>query len=290
MEASQAQERQRAETQIGSPDRLGERLIVPAKRRVRARDLPGEASVIRVLAARDFKVKYKQSLLGPLWLVFQPLALLAAFLIAFRGIGNAHTSSVPYAVFTLVGLTAWSFFSASMTIGTNSVITNVAFVRFTPCPRPAFPLAAIIASLPSFAVTGTGALVAAAITGDLSARAVLLPAALAWLLLLTAGVIGILASLAVRYRDIISALPFVLQLGLFITPIGYSLAGLSTTVRILVDLNPLTGLIEAMRWMVFRTYYPSLGSVAVSLVATPIIALASWLIFSRLETTMADDI
>ena len=74
----------------------------------------------------------------------------AAFLVAFRGLGNVQTSGVPYVVFTLVGLSAWSFFQASMTIGTASVITNVAYVRFTPCPRPAFPLAAIIASLPSF--------------------------------------------------------------------------------------------------------------------------------------------
>jgi lipopolysaccharide transport system permease protein len=177
-----------------------------------------------------------------------------------------------------------------MTIGTNSVITNVAYVLFTPCPRPAIPLAAIIASLPSFAVTGTGALLAAAATGHLSPRALLLPAGLAWLLLLTAGVIGISAALAVRYRDIISALPFVLQLGLFVTPIGYSLAGLSTTVRILVDLNPLTGLIEAFRWMLLSGYYPSLGSIAVSLVATPVIAAVGWLIFSTLETTMADEI
>lgn len=290
LEASQAQGRHRTGAQTGSPDRPDERLIVPAKRRLRARELPAHASVIRVLATRDFKVKYKQSLLGPLWLIFQPLALLAGFLIAFRGLTNVQTSGVPYAVYTLVGLSAWSFFQASMTIGTASLITNTAYVRFTPCPRPAFPLAAIIASLPSFAVTAAGAVVGAAATGHLSPRVLLVPAALAWLLLMTAGVIGISASLAVRYRDIISALPFVLQLGLFVTPIGYSLAGLSTTVRILVDLNPLTGLIQALRWMVLSGYYPSFGSIAVSLVATPIIAVASWLLFSRLETTMADEI
>ena len=290
LEASQAQERDRAKAHVGHLDGLTERIIVPTRRRLRARDLLQDASVIRVLAARDFKVKYKQSALGPLWLLFQPLALLAAFLIAFRGLGNVQTSGIPYAVFTLVGLSAWSFFQAAMTIGTASVITNVAFVRFTPCPRPAFPLAAIIASLPSFFVTAAGALIAAAVTGHLSPRAVLLPAGLAWLLLLTAGVVGIAASLAVRYRDIISALPFVLQLGLFITPIGYSLAGLSAPVRLLVDLNPLTGLIEAWRWMVLSGYYPSLPSIVISLVATPLIAAGGWLIFSRLETTMADDI
>ena len=290
VEASPAQTRDRAGARAGYLHAAPERVIVPARRRLRARDLPGEVSVIRVLAARDFKVKYKQSLLGPLWLIFQPLALLAAFLVAFRQLANVQTSEVPYAVFTLVGLSAWSFFQASMTIGTASLITNVAYVRFTPCPRPAFPLATIIASLPSFAVTAAGALVAAAVSGHLSPRVVLLPAGLAWLLVLTAGVVGIAASLAVRYRDILSALPFVLQLGLFVTPIGYSLAGLSPAVRLLVELNPLTGLIEAWRWMMLSGYYPSFGPIAVSVVATPVIAVCSWLIFSRLETTMADEI
>ena len=113
-----------------------------------------------------------------------------------------------------------------MTIGVASLITNSSFVRFTPCPRPAFPLAAIIASLPSFAVTAAGAIVSAAATGHLSPRVVLLPLGLAWLFLLTAGVVGIGASLAVRYRDIISALPFLLQVGVFLAPVGYPLAEL----------------------------------------------------------------
>lgn len=290
VEASQIRQQDRADVLAGYLHDPTERVILPARRRLRARDLLGEASVIRVLAARDFKVKYKQSVLGPLWLIFQPLALLAAFLIAFRGVGNVQTSGIPYAVFTLVGLSAWAFFQASMTIGTASVITNVAYVRYTPCPRPAFPMAAIVASLPSFGVTAAGALVAATATGHLSPRVVLLPAGLAWLMLLTAGVVSIAASLAVRYRDIISAMPFLLQVGLFLAPIGYSLAGLSTAVRVIVDLNPLTGVIEAWRWMVLSGYYPSLPSIAISLVATPVIAICGWLIFSRLETTMADEI
>jgi lipopolysaccharide transport system permease protein len=267
-----------------------ERLIAPAKRRLKLRDVPREAPVIRVLAARDFKVKYKQSMLGPLWLVFQPLALLAAFLVAFRGLADVQTSGIPYAVFALVGLSAWAFFQASMTIGAASVITNIAYVRFTPCPRPAFPLAAVIASLPSFAVTATGAVLAAAATGHLSPRVVLLPLGLAWLMLLTIGVVAIAASLAVRYRDIISALPFLLQVGLFLAPVGYSLAELSPTVRVIVDLNPLTGVIEALRWMMLSGYHPAFEPIGVSLVGTLALAVGGWLIFSRLETTMADEI
>lgn len=266
------------------------RIAAPVKRRLRLRDLPGHSDVIRVLATRDFKVKYKQSVLGPLWLVFQPLALLAAFLVAFRGLGDVKTSGIPYAVFALVGLSAWSFFQAAMTIGAASVLTNVSFVRYTPCPRIAFPLAAIIASLPSFAVTGAGALVAAAATGHLSARLLLLPLGLAWLLILTAGVIWVASALAVRYRDIISALPFLLQIGVFFAPLGYSLAGLSSAMRKVVELNPLTGLIETFRWMMLTPYQPHLPAVLIALVVTAGVAVTGWMLFARLETTMADEI
>jgi ABC-type polysaccharide/polyol phosphate export permease len=267
-----------------------EREVTPAKRRLKVRDLLREGQVISVLASRDFKVKYKQSALGPLWLVFQPLALLAAFFVAFRGLADVTTSGIPYAPFALVGLTVWAFFQASMTIGSASVITNVAFVRYTPCPRPAFPLAAIIASLPSYAVTAVGAIATAAASGILSPRVVLLPLAFIWLNTLTVGLVGVVSALAVRYRDIVSALPFLLQVGLFVAPVGFSTAELSDTIRAIVDLNPLTGVIEATRWMMLQGYYPSFGPIALSLVESVVVLVVGWLVFTRLETTMADEI
>jgi lipopolysaccharide transport system permease protein len=265
------------------------RRIEAVKTRVRPRDLLRDLAVIRVLAARDFKVKYKQSLLGPLWLFFQPLALMAAFLVAFRGLADVQ-SGVPYVVFALVGLTAWAFFQASMTIGTASLISNITLVRFTPCPRFAFPLAAVIASLPSLAVTGLAALIAAAVTGTLSPRVLLLPLAAIWLFLLTCGVVALVASFTVRYRDTLSAMPFLLQVGLFLAPIGYPLSELGSTVRALVDLNPLTGLVEGWRWMVISGYVPSFEPIAISLVETSLLVTIGWFVFSRLETTMADEI
>jgi ABC-type polysaccharide/polyol phosphate export permease len=266
------------------------RRIVPAKRRLRVGDLFRDLPVVRVLAARDFKVKYKQSLLGPLWLIFQPLALLAAFMVAFRGIAEVETFGIPYAVFALVGLSAWAFFQASMTIGTASLVSNIQLVRFTPCPRLAFPLAGIAASLPSYGVTMVAALAAAAATGSLSARAVLLPLGLIWLFVLTAGVVAIAASLTVRIRDMLSAMPFLLQVGVFLAPVGYPLADLNDTVRALVGLNPLTGVIEAWRWMMLSGYHPSFEPIAISLGATAIVVVVGWVVFSRIETTMADEI
>jgi ABC-type polysaccharide/polyol phosphate export permease len=265
------------------------RTILPAKRRLRLAELPRDLPVIRVLAARDFKVKYKQSALGPLWLLFQPFALLAGFLIAFRS-RSAVGHGIPYMVFALCGLMVWSFFQAAMTIGSASLLTNASLIRFTPCPRIAFPLAGIIASVPSLLVPGAGALVATVITGTLSVRVLLLPFAFVWLFLLTVGMVALACSLAVRFRDIISVVPFLLSLGLFLAPVGYPITGLANWLQLVIDLNPLTGLLEATRWMMLTRFVPSLLSVWVSLFVSVLVVAAGWRVFARLETTMADEI
>jgi lipopolysaccharide transport system permease protein len=177
-----------------------------------------------------------------------------------------------------------------MTIGSASILTNANFVRYTPCPRSAFPVAAIIASLPSFAITGAGAIIGAAATGHLSPRVLLLPLALVWLVVLTTGAVAVTASVAVRYRDVISALPFLLQIGVFFAPVGYSIAGLSPFMHRVVEINPLTGLIEAMRWMMLTEYRPPLAAIVIGLAVTAIVSVTGWRLFTRLETTMADEI
>jgi homopolymeric O-antigen transport system permease protein len=267
-----------------------ERLIKPCKRRVRIRDLVGDLAVVRVLAARDLKVKYKQSLLGPLWLFFQPLALLAGFLVAFQHFAGVKVSGQPYAVFVLVGLSAWSYFQAAMTIGTASLVTNMNLVRYTPCPRLAFLSSSVISSLPTYAVTATGAFVATAATGHLSARVLLLPVVLLWLALLTLACIAILGTLTVRYRDVTSALPFLLQVGVFLAPVGYPLSQLSPGVRAIVELNPIAGVIEASRWVMLSGYKPAVTAILVALGVTAVLAAFAWWFFSLRETTMADDI
>jgi ABC-type polysaccharide/polyol phosphate export permease len=288
---AEVQDRATFEAPVPAPLELPvERLIKPTKRRLRLRDFVKDAPVVRVVTARDLKVKYKQSVLGPLWLVIQPLALLAGFLVAFKGLAGVETAGLPYVVFALTGLCVWSFFQAAMTIGTASLISSSNLIRFTPCPRVAFPLASVIASLPAFGVTAIGAVVATSITGHLSVKVLLLPLALIWLLLLTLAVVSISSSLAVRYRDVNSALPFLLQVGVFLAPIGYPLAEVSSTARALLGLNPLTGVMEAARWMVLSEYQPDIEPIAISLAATVLLALAGWRMFSRRETTMADEI
>lgn len=261
--------------------------IVPRRSRVRVRDLPGQWPVITELARRDFKAKYKQSLLGPAWLLIQPLALLGALSLAFSGRSFSGSEAIPYAAIALAGLSVWSFFQASLMIGAGSIVANYTLVRRTMCPRIAFPIAATMASLPSLALTLAGALVASAVSGRLRLQVLLLPVGLLWLMVLTLAAVGVVASLTVRARDLLAVLPFAIQIGLFVSPVGYALGDYSRLTQILMSLNPLTGLLEFWRYLLLGI--PSTTfAIPLSGTVTVVLALVSWRLFARLEVSMAD--
>jgi lipopolysaccharide transport system permease protein len=264
-----------------------ERVLQPAARRVRIRHIWEDAPVTRVLAVRDFKVKFKQTLIGPLWLVIQPIALLVAFAIGFGSVVDVE-AGVPYPLFVLVAITAWTYFSITFNMGVAVFVTNFELVRRTACPRLSFPLAALLTNLPALIVPGVAALTLAAALGEISPRVLLLPLALAWLFLLTGAVVLLFGGTAARYRDAIPVVPFLMQVGLFITPIGYALDDLSAAARTLVALNPLSGVVELMRWMILESHVLDLEVVLVGLGSTSVLVAAAWWLFGRIEVTMAD--
>jgi homopolymeric O-antigen transport system permease protein len=264
-----------------------EQVIRPTTCRLRIGDLWQHRPVLRVLAVRDFKVKFKQSVIGPVWLLIQPTALLAGFVVGFSNVVDVDTG-VPYSLFVLVALSAWIFFSISFNMGAASLITNWALVRRTPCPRVTLPLASLLTNLPALAIPSAAALVVAAANDELSLRALLLPVAIAWLLVLTGATVLLFAGVAARYRDVVPGVPFILQIGIFAAPIGYSLDQLSGTVAALVSFNPLTGIIETLRWMMLDSYSLPADTVLIGMASTGLIAVVAWQLFGRLEVAMAD--
>ncbi len=263
-----------------------ERVIEPVRSRTRLRDLPAHAAVIRVLAARDFKTKYKQSLLGPLWLLIQPLALLGAFALVFSTKGE--TDGAPYALFALTGLCVWAWFQAALTLGGASLISNYILVRRTACPRVAFPVASTIATLPTLALTGGATLILALATGELSPRVLALPLAVVWLFVLTISISALTAAAAVYYRDVLNALPFFLQVGVFLAPVGYSLNDVSGPMQVVLRLNPLTGIIDTWRWLVLPGAHLDTAAVAIAAGFTVLLVTAALRLFGRAEVHMAD--
>jgi lipopolysaccharide transport system permease protein len=262
---------------------------VPVKTRVRPADLLGYVPVVRVIATRDLKTRYKQAALGPAWVVFQPLALLAAFTIGFRHVAHVNTGGVPYILFALTGLVVWTYFQAVTMMAAGSIVNNHALVRWTSCPRLALPLATLVSNLPSFLVPAVAAAVVAAALGYLWVGWLLVPLMCLWLALLVGAGAILLAAITVRARDVLNVVPFMLQVTIFLAPVAYSTAHLSPALRALISLNPLTGLLDGWRWTLLGMR-PSVGAMAVSLGLTAAGVVVAWTLFVRLEVAMADEI
>lgn len=267
---------------------MNEYTIEPARSRIHVGDLLRYASLIRVISVRDLKARYKQSLLGPLWIAFQPMALLAGYMVGFRGVTHVPIGGVPYVLFALAGITIWAYFQAATTAGTSSIISNNALVRATTCPRIVFPVASLLACLPSLLIPLAAALVGAAINGDISTRWLLLPLIALWAVIVTSGIVTITAAVTVRFRDMIQGLPFLMQVGAFVVPVGYPVAILPDKLRLVISLNPLTGVIEAWRWALLDTQHPYTLAIALSLGLGALLVALGWRVFGRIEVKIAD--
>jgi lipopolysaccharide transport system permease protein len=265
-----------------------ERLIRPAKRRVSLADIWRSRPVARELAARDMKVKYKQSLVGPPWLIIQPLGTLAGLLVAFNGVTKANTDGAPYVWFALVGMVVWTLFTQTLL---NSVLAfgqNAELIRRVALPRVAIITASLLANLLAPAVILLAALIGILVSGlGLPTQALLFPLVLGWTALLTMGCLLIFSSLAARYRDVNTLMPFWATAGPFLTPIGYSIVGQPSHIVTLVSINPLTGLIELARWCLLATPVQAVPVIS-SAVWTIGLVLFGWYVFTHMEVRFAD--
>jgi homopolymeric O-antigen transport system permease protein len=261
--------------------------IRPAKRRVRISELWRTLDVAWVIAARDLKLLYKQSVLGPAWLVVQPLGVLTGLIVAFHGVTTVNTDPIPYLLFALVSVSAWTFIQNTINKGTLVYTVNSFLVRRVAFPRSSLFSAVILAGLLPFAVIFVPALMAVAVDRGLPLQVLLLPIVMGWLTLLVLGIMFIFGSLVVRFRDIGSLVPFWLQVGVFVTPVGYPLTSAPQHLRTLLALNPLTGILEVWRWCIFGTGVELLPLV-IGLVGTAVLFVGGWWVFTRLEVRFAD--
>ncbi|MDP1849439.1 MAG: ABC transporter permease [Solirubrobacteraceae bacterium] len=259
----------------------------PVKRRLRVRDIWASWRITRMVAARDIRVKYKQAALGPLWLILAPLGMLGAVTVAFSGVTSVQTQDVPYVLFALAGLTMWTFVQLGLMIAPQGLIGNSALVRRSACPRLALVQGAVIANSPPVIVMGVISLLWAGLDRGVTLQMLLLPLVAAWLFVLVWGLALLAAPLAARARDIVSVVPLAVQAGLFVTPVGYPLAGSPANIQTLLTLNPVTGIIEAWRWALLGMD-PDSTAMLVSGAMTLLIAWFGWRLFTRTETTIAD--
>ncbi|TMK39894.1 MAG: hypothetical protein E6G56_09640 [Actinobacteria bacterium] len=244
--------------------------------------------VARMIAIRDMKAKYKQAALGPIWLLLAPAGMLAAVVIGYSSVTKTGTGGAPYVCFALVGLTVWTYIQLSVTLGAQAILGNSSLVRRSPIPRTALVSGSLIGNLPPVTIMFALTLGLTVALKGLPVQALLLPIMVIWLLFFTLCVAMLFASLAARFRDAVSVLPLVIQAGIFVSPVGYSLHGAPSTIYTLLAINPVTGLIEAWRWALLGIPDPKWTVVAIAGAWTVLVAILGWRVFSRLEVEFAD--
>ena len=280
------------EAALSAPSAVGDRVVpavrvtLPEKRRIRLPDIWSSRRVGWMLGWRDMTAKYKQSALGPLWLVLQPLGMLAAISIAFSQVTTVNTGGVPYIVFALVGLAVWTYVQMAITLAPSVLPANYQVVRRSPCPRLAFVTGTLISVLPPLGVVLVASIIAAIIAVGLPLQALAMPILVAWLLLMTWGFILLVTALGGRFRDAVALAPLFVQAGIFLTPVGYPLSAAGSFAKVLA-FNPASGIIESWRWSLLGMA-PDGFAIVVAVVETVVLGVLGWYVFGRMETRFAD--
>jgi lipopolysaccharide transport system permease protein len=227
------------------------------------RDLWVKRELVYFLAWRDIVVKYKQTLVGLAWVLMRPVFTLLVFTLVFGKIAALPSSQVPYPLLVFSGLMPWLFFAAAVMEVSNSVHNNGALVGKIYFPRLIVTLAVLMACLVDYAVSCLLIGGVAMWTGvPPSLRILYLPLLTVWVAAFSYGLGLCGAALNVRYRDFRHLVPFALQLGVYVSPVGYSAGLIPDKWRWVYSLNPMTGIIDGFRWAMigeqFDIYVPGM--------------------------------
>ena len=244
-----------------------------------------------ILAQRDVKVRYKQTVFGVLWAVLQPLLAMVLFTVVLgsRGAG-LPSQGLPYSAFVLVGLAVWFPFNTALSTSAESLTHNPSLVTKVYFPRLLAPLGAILASLLDLAISTAIALVVAVLVGvPAQPTAPLVIVGVFWFLAIAVAFGSWLSCLNVLYRDVRYALGFSIQVLFFASPIVYPSTLVHGVLQKLLALNPMVGLIDFFRWAILGA--PLGGTtVVISLSATVVVLIPSLFFFRRMERRFADKI
>lgn len=257
---------------------------------VNLRDLWAHRELLYFLIWRDLKVRYKQTVLGVAWVIMQPLLTTLIFTVFLGKLARVPSDNIPYPLFAYAGLLLWTFFSSAVTHTGNSLIGSAQLITKIYFPRMLIPGAAVGARLVDFAIAFTLLIGLMVYYGVGATRSMLmLPVIVLLLILLTLGIGMWTSALNVKYRDVGIALPVLVQLWMFVSPIVYPASLVPAKWQWAYALNPLVGIIEGFRASLFGQKFNWLA-----LAFSTVVALASLIhsayMFKRMEKTFADHV
>ena len=246
---------------------------------------------------RDFVAQYKQTILGPIWNVIQPILTTIMFLLLFGKIANIPTDGIQPVLFYMSGITIWNYFSTSLIAASNTFVGNAAIFGKVYFPRLVMPLSVIMSNIVRLGIQ-FGLLLLCMIYYAI--KGVPIHIGLSWLLIiplvaLMAGIglgLGIIiSSLTTKYRDFTVLMTFVIQLAMYVTPIAYPLSFLAhSKYKALISLNPITPIVEAFRYIVFGHGTVTVASMSYSLAFMVVSLFIGVTIFTQVEKTFMDTV
>jgi lipopolysaccharide transport system permease protein len=251
--------------------------------------------LLYTLSVHRLKVRYKQSVLGVAWAVLQPLSLMLIYTVIFSYIARMPSDGAPYAIFAYAALLPWTTFATALGNATNGVVSHSGLITKVYFPREILPLSYVIAALVDFAIA---AVVLAGLLFyyriPLTLNVLYVVPLILTMLLFVLGVALFLSALQVRFRDVGVAMPLVLQIWMFATPIIYPLSAVTGSTRIpasmkfLYGLNPMVGIVENFRRVLLHSAPPDFSSFALAAGVALVLLPLTYTYFKQTEATMAD--
>jgi lipopolysaccharide transport system permease protein len=265
--------------------------IVPARRwaALDLREIWHFRDLLVLLMMRDVKLRYKQTALGIVWVILQPLIASLIFAVIFGRFANLPSNGIPYLLFVFAGMLPWNLFAGALQRAGNSLVGDSKLISKVYFPRMVIPIASSAAVLVDFIVALVVMFALLLVEGwPLTLNILALPFLLVILLLISVGVSLFISALNVYYRDFMYALPFIVQVWMYASPVVYSGDLIPNLAKPFFAINPLVGVIEAFRWSLLGTGEFPAASLMLSLVVGIVLFIAGGLIFQRVEQNFAD--
>jgi lipopolysaccharide transport system permease protein len=241
---------------------------------------------------RDIKVRYKQTMLGMLWAVIQPVMTMVVFNFLFGTVAKVPTDGIPYPIFAYTALLPWGLFVAALNQASRSLTSNHNMITKIYFPRLVLPVASVLAGLVDFAIAFVILIVLMIYYKVTPAWNVLwaLPLFLLLAIITALGVALWLSAINVQYRDVNYALPFITQFWLFITPVAYSAKVISEEWQLVYSLNPMAGVVNGFRWALLGSGNGPDAALWVSVGISVLVLVSGLFYFRNMERTFADTI
>jgi len=242
------------------------------------------------LAWRDILVRYKQTIIGIAWSIIRPLLTMIVFTVIFGKIAKLPSDGAPYAIMVFSAMLPWQFFSNTLNEGGNSLISNSSMISKVYFPRIIIPTTSMIVSLIDFLIS---IVILACVMGVYlyipSWKIVFMPLFLTLAIITSLGITYLISALNVKYRDFRYVLPFIVQFGLYVSPVGFSSSVIPSKWRLFYSLNPMVGVIDGFRWCIQGTdniiYWPGfLLSIGVAV----LVFITGFMVFRKTEREFAD--